>query len=155
MRRKDREINDIIAILDNCDICRLAMTDNGMPYIVPMNFGYSVDNNEITLYFHSAGEGRKINILRTNPEVCIEMDCGHDLITRDKACEYTMDFESLIGNGTVEFLENRDEKIFALTQIMKKYSNESEFEFDEKLLTRTKIFKAVVSDFTGKRHVTK
>lgn len=43
MRRKDREITDICAILElvsECKVCRLAMTDGGVPYIVPLNYGY-------------------------------------------------------------------------------------------------------------------
>jgi len=155
MRRKDREIadfNEILAILDKCDVCRLAMIDDGVPYIVPLNFGYTQENRVITLYFHSANEGRKIDILKTNPAVCVEMDCAHQLISGNKACDYTMDFESLIGSGTVEFIETGDEKILALTQIMRKYSKESSFEFDTNLFERTTLFKASVRDFAGKRH---
>ncbi len=157
MRRKDREISDfseIFALINKCDVCRLAMVDNGKPYIVPMNFGYSVSDNKVTLYFHCAAEGRKIDILKSNPAVCIEMDCEHLLITGDKACDYTMDFESLIGNGSVEFLENEDEKVIALTKFMQKHSDASTFEFDEKLLKHTTLFKVELSDLTGKRHKT-
>jgi len=155
MRRKDRKIadfNEILAILNKCDVCRMAMIDDGVPYIVPMNFGYCADNNEITLYFHSAKEGRKIDILKINPAVCVEMDCAHQLISGNKACDYTMNFESLIGSGTVEFIDSLDEKILALTQIMRKYSKESSFEFDTNLFERTTLFKASVRDFAGKRH---
>jgi uncharacterized protein len=158
MRRKDREItdfNEILAILDKCDVCRLAMVDAGMPYVVPMNFGYTADNGAITLYFHSAGEGRKIDVLKTNPAVCVEMDCEHQLITDSKACDYTMDFESLIGSGKAEFISSEKEKVFALTQIMRKYSDAGHFEFDENLLKRTTIIKVVVNDFSGKRHLSK
>ena len=155
MRRKDREIegfNEILAILDKCDVCRLAMVDDGNPYVVPLNFGYTQVNGTITLYFHSANEGRKIDILKNNPAVCVEMDCAHQLISGNKACDYTMDFESLIGSGIVEFIDSLDEKIFALTQIMRKYSMGSDFEFDTDLLERTTLFKADVRDFAGKRH---
>ena len=155
MRRKDREItdfNEILAILDKCDVCRLAMVDDGNAYVVPLNFGYTQENRVITLYFHSANEGRKIDILKRNPAVCVEMDCAHQLISGNKPCDYTMDFESLIGSGTVEFIDSRDEKIVALTQIMRKYSKDICFEFDTNLLERTILFKADVRDFAGKRH---
>jgi nitroimidazol reductase NimA-like FMN-containing flavoprotein (pyridoxamine 5'-phosphate oxidase superfamily) len=157
MRRKDREVSDfnkILAIMDKCDMCRLAMVDNGTPYIVPMNFGYSVRDSTVTLYFHSAGEGRKIDALKSIPTVCVEMDCEHKLVTGDKACDYTMNFESLIGNGSVEFIESEDEKVCAFTKIMQKYSDAGTFEFDEKLLKRTTLFKVVLSELVGKRHNT-
>lgn len=157
MRRKDREItdfNEIEAILEKCDACRLGLIDNGMPYVVPMNFGFRADNQEITLYFHCAKEGRKIDILNRNPLVCVEMDCGHLLIIGDKACEYSMDYESLIGTGNVEFIEDNIGKTDALTHIMKKYTGESNFSFDEKLFDRTVLFKVIINEFTGKRHFT-
>ena len=43
MRRKDREVTDrnqIAAIMDSCDTCRLGLTDGQVPYIVPLSFGY-------------------------------------------------------------------------------------------------------------------
>lgn len=158
MRRKDRELsdfNEILAILDKCEVCRLAMVDNGAPYIVPMNFGYTTENHVITLYFHSAAEGRKIDILKNTPAVCIEMDCSHELITGEKACDFTMDFESIIGSDKAEFIDSEEEKVFALTCIMQKYSDAVSFEFDENLLKRTTLFKVNLSDFTGKRHISK
>lgn len=64
MRRKDKEINDekkIEQILKKSAICRIALCDQGRPYLVPMNFGYKKN----CLYPQSASEGRKIGILRS------------------------------------------------------------------------------------------
>ena len=61
MRRKEKEIKDkkeIEQIFKYSHVCRLGIFDGKMPYIVPMNFGYR-DN---ILYFHSALEGRKVDI---------------------------------------------------------------------------------------------
>jgi uncharacterized protein len=157
MRRKDREItdfNEILAIMEKCDVCRLAMVDNSLPYVVPMNFGFTAENGKVTMYFHSAKEGRKIDILKVNPDVCIEMDCSHQLITGEKACDYTMDFESIIGSGKAEFIDSEEEKKFALTQIMRKYSDTKPFNFDEKLLRYTTLIIVRVSELAGKRHKT-
>ena len=60
MRRKDKEIKDqqeIESILGKADVCRLAFSDNDIPYIVPVNYGY----RDHCLYFHSAKEGKKID----------------------------------------------------------------------------------------------
>ena len=68
MRRQDREISDfseIIRIIESCDCCRLGFVDNREAYIVPLNFGYEIKGSDLTLYFHSAKEGRKINQNRT------------------------------------------------------------------------------------------
>lgn len=154
MRRKEREItefNEIAGIIEQCDVCRLAMIDRDQPYVVPMNFGYGTGTGTIILYFHCAAEGRKIDILKANPNVCIEMDCGHELIVGNTDCSYSMAYESVIGTGKVEFIDNTEEKSFALTQIMKKYTDRTTFDFDEKAISHLLLFKITVSDFTGKR----
>ena len=153
MRRKDREItekDEIIEIIKKCDVCRLAFYDYEFPYIVPMNFGFSFIDNEITLYFHCANEGKKLDILKANNHVCFEMDCSHKLIEGELACNYSMEYESVIGNGMIEVLENED-KIQALTLIMKKYSNASHFEFEEKNVNAVTLLKLNVKNITAKR----
>jgi len=155
MRRKDREVTDdkkIMDIVEKCDVCRLAMNDGGFPYIVPMNFGYSMEKGRLILYFHCAKEGKKISLLGKDPHVCFEMDCGHQLTGDKAACSYSMNYESVIGNGIAEFVGDLDGKKLALAQIMKKYTKQDNFLFDEKLLDITTIFKIVSDDFTGKRH---
>lgn len=154
MRRNDREVTDtdeIVKILGRCDVCRIAMIDQNKPYIVPMNFGYSLFDGVVTLYFHSANEGSKIDILKSNPGVCIEMDCGHELIVGNTDCSHSTAYESLIGNGNAEFIEEIDQKKFALAKIMKKYTSRDHFEFDEKMINRLSVFQISVSDFVGKR----
>ena len=54
MRRSDREITDfekMIDIVRDCDVCRLAINTDGAPYIIPLNFGMSVENGVLALYF--------------------------------------------------------------------------------------------------------
>ena len=89
MRRKDKEITDkaeIESIIGSSMVCRLAMTDKNRPYIVPLCFGYK-DN---TLYFHSAGQGKKLDILKKNNLVCFEFDIDYEPIKEDKAYDWLM-----------------------------------------------------------------
>ena len=82
MRRKDREVTDlseIIEIMKNCDVCRLALNDDGFPYILPLNFGMAVNGDKITLYFHSALEGYKVGLIQKDNRASFEMDCKHEL----------------------------------------------------------------------------
>lgn len=113
MRRKDREITDICAILElvsECKVCRLAMTDGGVPYIVPLNYGYEYADGALTFYFHSAKEGRKLEILKKNPTVCLELDGRGELVEAANPCAYGYTFASVIGTGNVEFIEYTEEK---------------------------------------------
>ena len=80
MRRKDREItdiNEIISVMEKCDCCRIAFFDDEFPYIVPMNFGMSYDDNNIVLYFHCVGEGKRLTLLNQTL-MFLEMDCSHN-----------------------------------------------------------------------------
>ena len=102
MRRKDREVTDlseIIEIMKNCDVCRLAMNDDGFPYILPLNFGMAVNGDKITLYFHSALEGYKVGLIRKDNRASFEMDCKHELQYFEDKGYCTMAYESVIGRG--------------------------------------------------------
>jgi len=98
-------------------VCRLALCENDTPYLVPLSYGYA--NN--TLYFHSAAEGKKIGILKTNPTVCFEVESSVEVVADPLPCNWGMKFESVIGNGSAEFIEDLSEKKEALKVIMDQY----------------------------------
>lgn len=154
MRRRDREIkniDDIIKIMENCDVCRLAFNDEPYPYILPLNFGMEVNNGKITLYFHGAAEGTKYDLLRKDNHVCFEMDCGHRLVTGEKSCDCTMEYQSVIGQGKLEIVPE-DDKIQALSVLMGHYT-QGDCSFDPGLLKVTKMMKLTVESVTGKAHI--
>ena len=111
MRRHDREITDsreILSIVNECKVIRLAMLDEqGLPYIIPLNFGYRFADGVFTFYCHSAREGRKLELLRRDPRVSFEMDCRGELQSADHACGYGYYYASVIGSGTAELIEGR------------------------------------------------
>lgn len=156
MRRSDREITDInkiITVMEKCDVCRLAFSDGDCPYIVPMNFGMEVCNEEITLYFHSAAEGKKLDLIRSNKVASFEMDCSHRLVTDEEHGNCTMEYESVIGRGTVEFVPE-EQKFGALTCLMKHY-RKGDFPFNKYIISRTAVFKLTVKQLTGKMRIKK
>lgn len=153
MRRNDREITDceeIIKIIDQCKVCRVAMIDNDKPYIVPMNFGYEYKNKTLSLFFHSAEEGRKINILKSNNYVCFEADCNHKLIESEVACNNGYQYESVIGEGHVTFILESDEKKQALNMIMKHQCGKV-FNFNDYSIKNLAIYKIEVTVLNGKK----
>jgi len=154
MRRKDKEvtgIQELIGIIDQCKICRIAMVDGAGPYIVPMNFGYAYDGNQLVLYFHCAKEGRKIDAMKQNPMVCFEMDCEHRLIEGDNACSFAYSFKSVIGSGRAELVDDSEEKKTALSLLMK-HQTGREFSFDDKMAASVTVFKIIAQEFAGKYH---
>ena len=123
MRRKDREVtdrNEILEIIRRCDVCRIGLIDDdGTPYIVPLNFGVDA-GDEITLYFHSATEGHKLDLIARNSRASFEMDCRHELQYFEDKGYCTMAFESVMGKGTIRIL-NDEEKLDALKKLMRQY----------------------------------
>jgi len=157
MRRNDREITDInekIDIIKTCKVCRLGLSDNNIPYIIPLNYGYSYENNELTLYFHSAREGRKLEIIKNNNNACFEIDCDAKLNTAIKPCDYGYSFKSIIGFGKIIMIEKTDDKADALNKIMKHQTDkDTEYTFTNDQLQNVCIYKMVIDNFTGKRKV--
>jgi len=148
MRRKDKEISDrdeIELIIEKALVCRLAMVDEAEPYLVPLCFGFR--NN--TLFFHSAAEGKKLGLLRKNPRVCFELDCDTEVRTGEKACDFSMRYRSVIGFGTVAFIEATAAKREALDIIMNHYA-EGAFDYPDALINRISVFKVEIDTMTGK-----
>lgn len=153
MRRKDREINDIteiMSIIKKCDVCSVAFFDKEYPYVVPLNFGAALVEGQVELYFHGAHEGKKIELLKRNNSVAFEMNCSHNLLLGDKACDATMEFDSVCGTGKMEILKDED-KIIALTALMNQYTTDREHEFDRNSVKAVTVLKLSVKEITGKR----
>lgn len=154
MRRKDREITDkekIISIIRRCHCCRLGLFDGEEVYIVPMNFGFEEEEN--AFYFHCAKEGRKIEILSKNPKVAFEMDTNYKLNGGELACDYSARFQSVMGKGTVSFVEEVQEKIKALDLIMYQETQKSGWTYGEAMLKEVCIFKLSIEDLSCKEHL--
>ncbi len=153
MRRKDREITDIdeiIEIVKKCDVCNLALFDEQYPYIVPLNFGMTYENKSLALYFHSANVGKKLELIKKNNRVAFELNCSHRLLLGEKACNSTMEYESVCGNGIINTI-NEDEKLNALIAIMKQYSKNREYEFDKNEVKAVTVLRLSVNEITAKR----
>ena len=155
MRRADREVTDfdgIIAIIKACDVMRLAMIDEaGEPYLVPLNFGWEIEDGQLRLYFHSAKEGRKLDILRQNPKVCFEMDTDHRLTPAEKPCGYSFGFKSVIGWGEVELLQTHEAKARGLRAIMR-HVGQPDAAFSSHDTQRVAVGVLRVKSLTAKKH---
>lgn len=134
------------AIIQQSLVCRLAMSDDNQPYVVPLCFGFA-DN---TLYFHSAGAGKKIEVLKKNNRVCFEFDIDPILVKRGRdGCEWGMKFQSVIGMGRAELVEDEASKRKALGIIMNHY-DKGHFEYDDAKVKRTVVIRVDIQEMTGK-----
>lgn len=152
MKRKDKEIIDkklMVSIIKRSSVCRVAMCWQDEPYIIPMNFGYS----ENYLYLHSDREGRKLNILQNNDQVCVEFDVDVELVPSQNACKTSMKYKSVLIFGKAVILKDITEKRNALDIIMQHYyqhDSESIFYYPEDVLKKTIIIKVKIEKMTGK-----
>ncbi|MHA1488479.1 MAG: pyridoxamine 5'-phosphate oxidase family protein [Promethearchaeota archaeon] len=151
MRRKDKKIKDkkeIESIIKKALFCRIAVVNNDIPYIIPVNFGYK-DN---FLYFHSAPVSKKIDILKINNNICFEIDLDVKLKKESKVpCSWTMKYYSVIGFGNAFFIENIEEKKEALNIIVNHYLPGNSFDYSEELFNKVVIIKVKISQLTGKK----
>lgn len=158
MRRTDREIKDfsqIVDIMKRCKVCHLCFNDE-YPYVVPLNFGMEVDNEEVILYFHGASEGKKHDLIKKNNKVGFVMENMPSVLTSDIACNSVADFESVMGYGKVEYVDG-EEKEEALQLLMSQYAKPSakSFEFKPEIINRTCIMKLKVEGLSAKRLIKK
>ena len=149
MRRQEKAIQSlqaIEAVIQRAQVCRLAMVDGDRPYVVPLSFGYRAQR----LYFHSAVQGYKIEILQKNPKVCFEMDVDVRVLPGDKACDWGVAYQSVIGFGTVNFITDVAQKRAALDTIMAHYGGTPE-PYAETHLRKTQVLEVVIDTMTGKQ----
>ena len=149
MRRTDKEIKDraeIEDILKRGQVCHLGLIDNGLPYVVPVNYGY-LDG---CLYVHSAREGRKIDILRRNNVVSFSIYTDNGLVQSDMACNWGMRYRSVMGTGTATMIDGKEEKEQALRIIMKHYAG-PESVIQAARLDSVRIIKIRINSLTGKK----
>jgi hypothetical protein len=150
MRRKEKEVTDARIIDDlfaTAGVCRIAMIDDGEPYVVPLNYGYR-DN---ALYIHSAAAGRKIDILKRNGRVCFEIESASAIIKHAEPCHWGTRSRSLIGYGRVEILTDCQEKRRGLDIIMAHYGKTDQNVYDEKQLRAVVILKISIESVVCKQ----
>lgn len=141
---------DILEIIEKCDVCYVSMVDkDNKPYLIPMNFGFS----ENTILLHCAKHGKKIDILKNNPEVCILFTTDHLMHwqNEDVACSWSMKYRSVLTYGSVDFIDDINEKEAILHQFMKNYSTRS-FKFGKPSLEEVQVLKVDVIRFEGRAY---
>ena len=148
--REVTDINEIKEILDKSMIVHVGMVDDGEPYVVPMNYGYTLENGELCIYLHGATVGRKIDIINKNPKVFFEMECDVTPFEGKVACQYGTTYASVMGRGTAVVLEDSTDKIDGLTKFMKTQTGK-DFTFDEKMVSIVNVIKITATAFTAKK----
>lgn len=153
MRRRDREVNgtkEMGGIISRCRVCHLALSGlHGDPYAVALNFGYQ-PGSPPTLYFHCAKQGKKLDIIRINPKAAFIIDRALELRAGPTACDWGMNYESVMGTGTITVVDDQQERKRGLDLIMAQYGNSSPV-YAPQSLEQTVVLKFTILEMTGKR----
>ncbi len=153
MRRKDREITDetaIRAILDKAQVLHLAMIDGDRPYVVPLHYGYTLENGVLTLYLHSAKEGRKLDVLQKNGRVAFVLETDVASISGGEIpCKYGAAYASVMGEGKAVFLTDPAKKAAGL-QILMKIQTGREFTITEAMTESVAVLRVDVETYSAK-----
>lgn len=152
MRRKDREITDINAIekiIAEAGYMHIGLFDGEYPYVVPMHYGYEFKNGRLTFYMHSAAEGHKLDCIKKNANVFVEIDVGESLITADIPCGYGAEYKSVMCRGSASIVEDTAEKIHALSLLMKTQTGD-DFEITEQMANAVSVIRVDVDSFSAK-----
>ena len=153
MTKRERQIFDpdqIKAILDTAKVLHLGLAVDNEPYVVPMNYGYLMEDGKLTLYLHSAVLGKKLDMIRANPRVFMEMDCDRIPFEGEKPCQYGLAYASIMGRGTAVIVEDVEEKKMAMSVLMKTQTGK-DFAFEDRLVSMVAVIRIDVSEYTAKK----
>jgi uncharacterized protein len=153
MRRTDRElaeIEQIEEIIGKADVCRVAFANNNLPYIVTLNFGY-LSKPGRSFYFHCARQGKKLDMMGLNKYVCFELDTDHKLVAGPDACDWGMNYSSVVGYGNLCEVIDPDERVSGMNAIMKHNGGEGIYTYKENVFRQTTILRLDVLEMSGKK----
>ena len=152
MTKRELQITDpeqIQRILDTAGVLYLGLSVDNEPYVVPMNYGYTMEDGKLTLYLHSALKGKKLDMIRENPKVFFALDCDRLPFAGQVACQYGLAYSSVMGRGTACIVEDVEEKKKAMSVLMKTQT-QKDFDFNDRLVSIVAVIRIDVSEYTAK-----
>ena len=152
MTKRELQITEpeqIRQILDTARVLHLGLAVDNEPYVVPMNYGYTLEEGKLVLYLHSALRGKKLDMLRANPNVFFSLECGLTPFESQIACQYGLSYSSLMGRGNARIVEDVEEKKHAMSVLMKTQTGK-DFSFEDRLVSIVAVIRIDVSEYTAK-----
>ena len=152
MTKRERQITDpeqILNILDKSKVLHLGLCVDNEPYVVPLNYGYTMEDGKLTVYLHSAVRGKKLDMIQVNPKVFFEINC--DIVPFDGVlpCQYGMTYSSIMAKGIARIVEDVEEKKKAMSILMKTQTGK-DFSFEDRLVSIVSVIRIDVSEYTAK-----
>ena len=154
MRRKDREVTrreELDAIIQKGEVLHLGLMDGGVPYVVPLNYGFAWENGRRVFYFHGAKDGKKLDLISKHPRASFCITLGHGVIPGETAGNYSFGYESVMGKGRITVPHSPEEKRRGLACLFARYAPGKPFDVQEQVLAATAVLRLEVEAISGKR----
>ncbi len=152
MTKRERQVTDpaqIRDILDKGLVLHLGLAVDNEPYVVPMNYGYTLEDGKLVLYLHSALRGKKLDMLQKNNRVFFEIDCDMQPFAGVKPCQYGMVYSSIMGCGVASLVTDVEEKKQAMIHLMKTQTGK-DFTFEDQWVSIVAVIRIDVEEYTAK-----
>lgn len=152
LTKRELQVTDpvrIERILDTAKVLHLGLAVDNEPYVVPMNYGYVLEDGKLVLYLHSAVQGKKLDMIRANPNVFFSIDCDRMPFEGRVPCQYGLVYSSIMGRGTAEIVEDVEEKKLAMSLLMKTQTGK-DFTFEDRLVSIVAVIRIDVAEYTAK-----
>ena len=152
MTKRERQVTDekqIMEILDGGKVLHLGLAVDNEPYVVPMNYGYTMEDGKLVLYLHSAVRGKKLDMIRENPRVFFSIDCDRMPFEGRVPCQYGLVYSSIMGRGRATIVEDVEQKKQAMSILMKTQTGK-DFTFEDRLVSIVAVVRIDVAEYTAK-----
>jgi nitroimidazol reductase NimA-like FMN-containing flavoprotein (pyridoxamine 5'-phosphate oxidase superfamily) len=85
----------------------LGLSKDGMPYVIPVTFAYA----DSTILFHCSLEGKKLDYIRANPQVCftVARQFG-EMVPHPQGASCHADSDSVVCYGIARIASNAEER---------------------------------------------
>ena len=156
MRRKDREVtgtSELDDIIRRGECLHLGLRDGDGVYVVPLSYGFAWEEGRRVFYFHGAGAGKKLELIREDPRVSFCITLEHGVIPGETAGNYSFAYESVMGTGRIEILEDLGEKQHGLACLFSHYAPEREFSSPDRVVENTAVLRLLVEGISGKHRM--
>ena len=150
--KREQRITDqtqILNLLDAGKVLHLGLCVDNEPYVIPMNYGYTMEDEKLVLYLHSSVRGRKLDMIRTNPKVYFEFATDLLPFAGVKPCQYGLAYSAVMGKGVATIVEDVEEKKLAMSVLMKTQTGK-DFTFNDELVSIVAVIRIDVAEYTAK-----
>ena len=149
MRKKSREMDSqwALEVMHKAPYITVSFVDaDGKAYGLPLSLA---SDDDVHWYFHCALEGKKLDAIKANPEVCLSAVTRCTPTVGPKDGSFSLQYKSAIAFGKAELVEEDEEKVHGLRLISERFLPGHMDAFDasiERSLCRTAVVRITLTE---------